>query len=279
CSIFTCSWSGRTAPGAKRINAVTSPVSRSNNSVLTSQPGKRVFCHSILAGRTTWECWSADFCDFGVTASIANPPLAAMSRPDDRDPSRTRRAAPLHFTVPNRRLEGEPGVPGKIDPGVLRYLGDERVDHGSAHGLGVDGREMRLGQHLAYHLCGFAGIDEIIDDQHTLAAPAADADDAARHVLEHLEFALRDVVVARDAHGLAQPHAERARSDRGGAQAAAGEADDRLERAGASQPPRERARIAMELIPRDRKGFLRLWLRLLERLRHRFPRPERAVAF
>src|SRR5262249_33433097 len=194
--------------------AVTTRVSRSNNSVLTSQPGKRVFCHSILAGRTTWECWSADFCDFGVTASMANPPRAAMSRRDDGDHSRTRRGAPLHFTVPNRRLEGEPGIPGKIDPGVLRYLGDERVDHGSAHGFGVAGRVMRLGQHLAYPLSGFAGIDEIIDDQPPLAAPAADADDAARHVLEHLEFALRDVVVARDAHGLDQPDAELARDDR-----------------------------------------------------------------
>src|SRR5215471_6345053 len=31
------------------------------------------------------------------------------------------------------------------------------------------------------------------------------------------------------------------------------------------------ARIAMELIPRDRKGLVRLRLRLLERLRHRSP--------
>src|SRR5262245_7891666 len=182
-----------------------------------------------------------------------------------------RPSAPLQFAVPDRRLEGKSRVPGKIDPGVLRYFGDERVDHGSAHGLGVDGREMRLGQHLAHYRGGLAGIDEIIDDQHALAAPAADADDAARHVLEHLEFALRDVVVARDAHRLDQPDAEFARDDRGGHQAAAGYADDRLERAGAGEPPGERARIAMELIPRDRKGLLRLRLRLLERLRHRSP--------
>src|SRR5271166_1791307 len=44
------------APGAKRISAVTSPVAGSNSSVLTSQPGNLVFCHSMSAGRTTWEC-------------------------------------------------------------------------------------------------------------------------------------------------------------------------------------------------------------------------------
>src|SRR5215469_7161446 len=117
-------------------------------------------------------------------------------------------SALLQSTVLDRWLESKPGVPGKIDPGVLRYFGNERVDHGSAHGLGVNRREMRLGQQLAHHLCGSAGIDEIIDDQHALAAPAPDADDVACHVLEHVEFALRDVVVARDAHRLDQPNAE-----------------------------------------------------------------------
>src|SRR5262249_61675120 len=98
-----------------------------------------------LADRCGWVLCEYDIVDFGVPSSMANPPRAAMSRRDDGDHSPTRRGAPLHFTVPNRRLEGEPGVPGKIDPGVLRYFGDECVDHGSAHGLGVDGREMRLG--------------------------------------------------------------------------------------------------------------------------------------
>jgi hypothetical protein len=44
---------GSTAPGANRISAVIRPVERSNNSVLASQPAKRVFCHSMLSGRTT----------------------------------------------------------------------------------------------------------------------------------------------------------------------------------------------------------------------------------
>ena len=60
--MLTCSWSGSTAPGAKRISAVISPVERSNSSVFASQPGKRVFCHSMLCGRTTWECVSAVSC-------------------------------------------------------------------------------------------------------------------------------------------------------------------------------------------------------------------------
>ena len=39
--------------GANRISAVIRPVVRSNKSVLASQPGKRVFCHSMPSGRTT----------------------------------------------------------------------------------------------------------------------------------------------------------------------------------------------------------------------------------
>ena len=131
---------------------------------------------------------------------------------------------------------------------------------------------MGFRQQVAHHLGGLAGVDEIIDDQHALAAPAADADDALGHVLEHVELALRDVVVAGHAHRLDEPDAELAGHDGGGNKAAARYADNRLERPGAGQAPRQRARIAVELIPRDRKRFLRLWLRLrlLTRLRHRF---------
>src|SRR5258708_37759331 len=114
---------------------------------------------------------------------------------------------------------------------------------------------MRLGQQLAHPLCGSAGIDEIIDDQHALAAPAADADDAACHVLEHVDLALRDVVVARDAYRLDQPDAELARDDRGGGQGAAGYAGDRPERARAGEPPGEPARLTLGMVPRDREGL------------------------
>src|SRR5437870_3337890 len=43
----------------------------------------------------------------------------------------------------DRRLECKPGVPGKIDPGVLRHLGDVGVGQRPAHRLGVDGRARR----------------------------------------------------------------------------------------------------------------------------------------
>src|SRR3954465_185748 len=66
--MLTCSWSGSSEPGAKRISAVINPVARSNSSVLASQPGKRVFCHSMSCGRTIWE-WVSAVC--GVTASMS----------------------------------------------------------------------------------------------------------------------------------------------------------------------------------------------------------------
>src|SRR5258708_1866967 len=67
--MLTCSWSGSTAPGAKRISAVIRPVLGSIIKVLTSQPGKRVGFHSMSAGLTRCECSSAKVC-FGVTASM-----------------------------------------------------------------------------------------------------------------------------------------------------------------------------------------------------------------
>src|SRR5919198_859460 len=60
----------------------------------------------------------------------------------------------------------------------------------------------------------------------------------------HHRPALRRVVVARYAHGLDHPNAELAGNDRCRHQAAAGDADDRRERAGVVEPPGERTRIA-----------------------------------
>ena len=53
-----------------------------------------------------------------------------------------------------------------------------------AHRLGVDGREMRLGQEVAHHLGGLAGVDEVIDDQHALAVAAADANNVGGDALD-----------------------------------------------------------------------------------------------
>src|SRR6185312_14374332 len=64
---------------------------------------------------------------------------------------------------------------------------------------------------------------------------------------------LRVLVVAADADGLDEPQAQLARHDRRRHQPAAGDADDGLERPLVGQPPGERARIAMQLVPRDRE--------------------------
>src|SRR5215470_19431215 len=117
-------------------------------------------------------------------------------------------SAALYPLGPNRRTEREPGVPGKEDPGVLRHLGDERVDHRAAHRLGIDGREVRLRQQIAHYLGGLAGVDEVVDDQHALAVAAADARDLVRDALDQLEVALGLVAVALHAHGLDHPDAE-----------------------------------------------------------------------
>ena len=73
-----------------------------------------------------------------------------------------------------------------------------------------------------------------------------------------IDALLARIAVARDAHGLDHPHIELARHDGGGDETAAGDADDRLERARAGESPSERAGVAMELVPGDRKDLFRL---------------------
>src|ERR1700686_4774871 len=72
---------------------------------------------------------------------------------------------------------------------------------------------MRIRQDVANDLRGPAGVYEIIHNEHALSPSAADSDDAARHVLEHLQLALGDVRVACHADGLDQADAELARHD------------------------------------------------------------------
>ncbi len=72
--------------------------------------------------------------------------------------------------VGDRLLIGEAHVPGKVDPCVLADLGDERIDQRPALRLGIDGREMRPGQHGPDHRGRLAGIGQINDDEHTFAA-------------------------------------------------------------------------------------------------------------
>src|SRR4051812_17077044 len=75
-------------------------------------------------------------------------------------------------TFADRRHEGEPGVPRKIDPGVLGHFGDEGVDQRPAHRLGIDRCEVRAREKLAHHLGGLSGVDQIVDNQHALALRA-----------------------------------------------------------------------------------------------------------
>jgi O-antigen ligase len=162
------------------------------------------------------------------------------------------------------QILGEIGTVGAVAFACLiwAFYSNQRA----AHRLGIDGGEMRTGQELAHHLGGFSGVDQIVDDQHALAA---ELDDRIRYGLEHGEFALRlVVVVALDADRLDQPNIELARDDRGRDEPAARDGDNRGERPRRGEPPGQRPRIAVELIPGDRKRLLGLRLCLGLRLRH-----------
>src|SRR6185437_5440669 len=69
--------------------------------------------------------------------------------------------------------------------------------------------------------------------------------------------ALLGVRIARHADRFDHADAELARDDRRRNETTAGNADHRFERADAVEPPGERARIPMKLVPRDWKDFLR----------------------
>src|SRR6185312_415138 len=97
---------------------------------------------------------------------------------------------------------------------------------------------------------GLSGIHEIIDDQHTLAIAAAHLDDRVRHILQHARGALGLViVVARDTHGFDQADFQFTRYNRGRHEPTARYANNGLEWPGSGEPPRERPRIPMELVP------------------------------
>ena len=126
-----------------------------------------------------------------------------------------RSAARSQPALADRRLEGEPGVPGKEDPGVLRHFGDEGVDQRPAHRLGIDGGEMRLAAGSRAPACAVLPVSTRSSTTSTpLPRPPPSATMSAATLLEHAQLALGDVVVARDAHGLDHADAELARHDR-----------------------------------------------------------------
>src|ERR1700694_5315245 len=103
--------------------------------------------------------------------------------------------------VADRRLERQRGVPWKENPGVLRHFGNKSVDQRPSHRLRIHRCEMRVGDHLTHQPPGLAGVDEVVDDQESLAGAAAELGGVGGNALEHLEVALLGVVIARDANG------------------------------------------------------------------------------
>src|SRR5271170_6578362 len=166
----------------------------------------------------------------------------------------------------DRRLEGKPRIPRKVDPGILRHLGNVGVDQWATHGLGVNGGKMRARHDFAHHFGGLAGVDEVVDQKNPGPLPAAKRDDPRRYALEHRQVALIGAHIARHANRLDQLDAEFARNDGRRHQTAAGDADDGFERTGPAEPPSERTRIAVKLVPRHRKDFSRIAWRGIGRL-------------
>src|SRR6266702_6742674 len=163
--------------------------------------------------------------------------------------------------VAERRVVGQRSVPGEEDPGVLRDLRDVGVDQRTALRLGVDGGEMRIGQHLAHQLAGLAGVDEVVDDEQPLAGAAAELHRRVGNALEDLELALLVMVVARNADRIDHAHAQLACHDRSRHQTAAGDRNHRVKGANLVEPPRQSPAIPVELVPRNREGLARALLR------------------
>ena len=56
-------------------------------------------------------------------------------------------------------------IPREEYPRILRHFRDIAVHHRFARGLGIDCGKMGFGNQLFYHLCGPAGINQIINQQ------------------------------------------------------------------------------------------------------------------
>ena len=130
----------------------------------------------------------------------------------------------LRRAVPHRRLERQPGVPRKENPGVLRHFGDEGVDQRLAHRLGVDRGEMRV---AATDRAPCARSCRYRPGRRRSAAPSPCRRRAAssRRTTPSAAAARPALmVVARRRRPFDHAHAEFARDDRRRHQAAAGHA-------------------------------------------------------
>lgn len=150
---------------------------------------------------------------------------------------------------------GDVEVPGEENPGVLADFGNERVHHFAALGLGVDGGEVGAGEHFADGAGGVAGIDEVVDDQ-DIAALLGEVEDRLADFLENLDAGLVLVVVALGGYGFDGADVQLAGDDGGWNETAAGDGDDGVKGAEASEAPGESAAIAVKLVPGDGKRLL-----------------------
>src|SRR5262245_62173764 len=120
---------------------------------------------STPAGGTAAVCARASATS--STASATKQPSRACH--DDR----ARPAIASLRPAADRRLVGQRGVPGKMDPRILRHLGDIRIDQRPSLRLGIDGGEMCVGHQRAYQLASLAGVEEVIDVQQPLDGDVA----------------------------------------------------------------------------------------------------------
>src|SRR5438132_372160 len=120
-----------TARGASTSSSASSSGARSRSTpallscATTTSPNRSI----TRPGRPS--AWNA------ITGRVALIAMSGMAEPS--------------VALPRDRLgELQLDVPGEQDPGVLADLGDEGVDQRPPRRLGVDRREVRLGQHLAH---------------------------------------------------------------------------------------------------------------------------------
>src|SRR5450631_2514529 len=138
-------------------------------------------------------------------------PAAAIGTPRGKAKLRPYRNVLALSRRGDRRLKTEAKIPGEIDPGVLRHLGDEGIDERTAERLCIDRRDMRLGQYRANEFDRRARIGEIIDDEQAFAAAAHGL---RQNAFQDFRFALGFLAnIADDAKRFDDPHIELARDN------------------------------------------------------------------
>jgi hypothetical protein len=104
---------------------------------------------------------------------------------------------------------------------------------------------VRLGQQLAHDPPRLAGVDEVVDDEPARPVAVGGLQDA--------RGAQGLVVVGADADRVDEADVELARDDVRRHEAAAGDRDDAAPGPAVGEPPSQRLRVAVELVPGDRE--------------------------